>query len=491
MRAAEAMGGLIAGALEVMAEQCTARGARGVVLAAAPLAAALGAEAIRAGGNAFDGAVTAALAETVLLPPKCGLAGDLVALRSSAEDVAPEALLAIGGAPRRLAEVAAAGKLNVTGPLSVGVPGAPAGYDALAALGRLGRRRLAAPATDLAINGFAWAQICTSLALESADLVKTHNETGTVYFPDGIPLQPATLVRLPRMAALIDEWAHLGPALFWGPIGEVMADSVRKRGGVLEATDLHSVEARWEPAARGIINGLLAWATPSPTHGPSLLEATAGATPNDGPGLVWDRVMDAVSKRGHLLGDPSGTSMVSAADDEGNVVIVIHSNSFPRFGSGLVLEEFDLILNNRPGRGFASQPGHPNFPAPGKRPATTLHAWAVAGADGAPGLFGGTPGGENQMPWNAQTIGQIVSGQTDPGRLVVSPRWEWLTGGGVAIEEGFSQAEEAELIARAARVQRVPRWGLRSAQQVLVRPRAGRPVVGAVDPRTGGAGVAV
>ena len=36
--------------------------------------------ALRDGGNAYDAAVAAALAETVLLPPKCGFGGDLVAI---------------------------------------------------------------------------------------------------------------------------------------------------------------------------------------------------------------------------------------------------------------------------------------------------------------------------------------------------------------------------------------------------------------------------
>lgn len=485
------MGGLISGPLEVMAEQCTGRGALGVVLAGAPLAAALGAEAMRAGGNAFDAAVTAALAETVLLPPKCGLGGDLVALRLLPGAKAPDALLAIGGAPRLLAEVALRGQLTTTGPLSVGVPGAPAGYDALASLGLLGRKRLSGPAARLARAGFAWSQICTVLAMESIDLVSTHNHGENAYFPDGRPIPPGTLVRLPRLADLIDEWALRGGELFHGPIGHVVARSVRERGGVLAEEDFEFVRAEWEPSASGHARGWRIWTTPAPTHGQSLLEAVAITNGNDGPSQVWDRVMAAVKRRGDLLNDPSGTSMVSAADATGNLVVIVHSNSFPRFGSGLVVDEFDLILNNRPGRGFASPPGHPNFPAPGKRPATTLHAWAVGDANDRPRLFGGTPGGENQMPWNAQTLRQIFGGETDPGRLVVSPRWEWLPDEGIAIEDGFTKEEVLDLASRATRVVRVPQWGLRSAQQVLVCPEPDTAIVGAVDPRTGGAAVAL
>ena len=475
--------------MAILAEQSTGRGSEGVVLAAAPMAAALGAESLRQGGNAFDAVVTAALAETVLLPPKCGLAGDLVALRLRSGEKEPEALLAIGGAPRRLAKVAERGELEPTGPTSVGVPGAPAGYDLLASEGVLGRSRLAAGAIRLARGGFPWAQICTALAIESADLVERHNPEGTIYFPDGAPFSPGQLVRLPGMANLLDEWVRRGNELFWGGIGEIVAGSVIRRGGILEAGDFRSVKAAWERPATGEIGNRRLWATPAPTHGPSLIEALADAEPGEGAGALWDRIQKVITGRSDLLSDRSGTSMVSAADAAGNMVVVIHSNSFPRFGSGLVVDEFDLILNNRPGRGFTSEAGHPNFPAPGKRPATTLHTWAISDSGGEPQFLGGTPGGENQMPWNAQMLSQIISGEVDPGALVVSPRWELLADGGVGIEEGFEGLED--LRARVPQTKVVPPLDLRCAQQVVARPRAGAVIVGAVDPRTGGAAVGV
>lgn len=482
------MGGRRSGALEVMAEQCTGRGARGVVAAAAPMAAAVGAEAMRQGGNAYDGAVAAALAETVLLPPKCGLAGDLIALCLGPGDDAPTALLAIGGAPRRLAEtVRARGDLPSTGPLSVGVPGAPAGYAALAARGQLGLGRLVAPAAELAAHGFPWAPICTVLAHESRSLVAAHNPGGTIYFPDGEPIEPGEIVRLPGLATVLGELAVRGARLFDGPVGQAVVDAVRARGGVLEQGDFAFAEAEW--AAPGHVSmsaGPELWATPAPTHGPSLLDATEGAAPGDGPAVVLDRVLRAVQRRDAALGDPrgvvAGTSMVSAADAEGRAVVVVHSNSFPRFGSGIVVEGYDLVLANRAGRGFSSVEGHPNFPAPGRRPATTLHAWAAAPPGEPAALLGATPGGVNQMPWNAQALQQVVDGCWDPGLLVTSPRWEWVPATrSVRAEEGLPVAD----------AEPVPAWGLRSAQQVVLRPEPGKAVVAAVDPRTGGAVVAL
>lgn len=255
-------------------------------------------------------------------------------------------------------------------------------------------------------------------------------------------------------------------------------------------------DAEWVPAAEGRMAGRRLWATPAPTHGPSLLDAMGDAAPGDDAGALWDRIQAVIQRRNGALADPrhlaDGTSMVSAADADGNAVVVVHSNSFPRFGSGIVTADYDLVLNNRAGRGFTAEPGHPNGPEPGRRPATTLHAWAWSDEAGGVALLGATPGGENQMPWNAQALSQLVAGEREPGMLVTAPRWEWLPeDGGARVEEGLPPADRRALEARAPSVTEVQRWGLSSAQQVVARPVPGAALIAAADPRTGGAVVAV
>lgn len=478
------------GILEVAAQQATARSPRGVVLAAAPLAAARGADVMRQGGNAYDAVVTAALVETVVLPSKCGIAGDVVAICLSPGNARPQALLAIGPAAQELEQAALDGRMTVTGPMSVGVPGAPAGYSALAARGRLPLDRLVAPAIEIATDGFAWAPINHLLSVESQALVEANNPGPNRFFPGGRPIAPHSVVRLPGLAKLLAQYATRGAALFHSATGEAVARYVSARGGVLRPEDLTRPQAEWSECPSVEIHGRRVWATPAPTHGPALLEAMSGHPGGPTAGVVWDRVQAALGVRAQLH-DRSGTSIVSAADDEGNVVVVIHSNSYPTFGSGLVVAEFDLILNNRAGRGFSPVPKHPNFPRPGRRPATTLHAWAASDRSGHPAFLGGTPGGENQMPWNAQLLAQLLDGEDDPGNLVVAPRWELGTEGTAAVEEGLDQNAVAELEARAGPVRTVRRWGLRTAYQVISVPRAGEATVGAVDPRSGGAAIPV
>jgi gamma-glutamyltranspeptidase/glutathione hydrolase len=128
----------------------------------------------------------------------------------------------------------------------------------------------------------------------------------------------------------------------------------------------------------------------------------------------------------------------------------------------------------------------------GRRPATTLHAWVLADPDGTPRWAGGTPGGANQLPWNAQTLARLLGAEHSPGALVTAPLWEWLPeDDGVRIEAGFSTQDVAKLTAQATRVVAAPQWGCKSAQQVVRVPRTGEAWEAAADPRTVGLAVAV
>ena len=478
--------------LGVIAEQCTGQGANGVVCAAAPLAAQAGATAMREGGNAFDAAVCAALAETVLLPSKCGLGGDLVAIVVRAGASRPEAMLAIGGAPRRLAEVATRGSWSDTGPMSVGPPAAPAGYLALAAAGRLGLDRLAAPAIELATGGFPWATVNHRLSVASVELLRRWNPEGTVYLPGGKPIAAGVLVKLPGLADALASFVERREAFLFGPVGAAILATLAARDGVLESSDFTTGRAESAPCVELGVAARTVWATPDPTHGPTLLAAIADAQPGDEPSTVYRRVLAAVQRGRDRATGASGTSIVSAADREGNCVVVVHSNSYPRYGSGLVVADYDLVLANRAGRGFTPEPGHPNFPVAGRRPATTLHAWAVSDDSGRPRFLGGTPGGDNQVPWNAQLLQGIIDGETALGRLVTASRWEWLpVDDGVRVEAGFEDDAAGALASAAGRSVNVSRWALPCAQQVIAVPEHGHAIVGAADPRTVGLALGV
>lgn len=458
---------------DLLARRSVAAGTLGAVAAGSRTAAGIGLAALLEGGNAFDAVVAACLAETVALPSKCGLAGDVVAIFTRAGDAVPTSLIALGPAAAGLHDAAAARgwEVSATGGLSVGVPGAPAGYDRLAALGRLGLSRLAAPARALAERGIIWSPLSALLARESRQLLDEHQPAGTVYSPATGPVEPGTALRLPGLARLLGEYAEHGAQLFQGRAGEAVVARVVAAGGVLTLADLAPVAVDEAPAFGVDTTVGRLWATNAPTYGRALAEVFGDRDPAT---VTPDLVRDVLARqaRGELMPVGEGTSTVAAVDAEGNSVVVVHSNSFPQFGSGLVVEDLDLVLSNRAGRGFAFEPGHPNAPEPGRRPLTTLHAWATRHTDGW--LLGATPGGEQQVPWNAQLLRHLLPSartEADLGRALVTARWQLTPGGEVRVEGGH-----------------LPPFGARTSH-VLVRSAPGR-ATAAADPRWDGAAVA-
>ncbi|AIJ26134.1 gamma-glutamyltransferase [Amycolatopsis methanolica] len=472
---------------EAAIAQYRATSERAVVTAATPMAADAGVAVLRDGGTVYDAVVAAALVETVMLPPKCGLAGDVVALVKRADAAEPEALLSIGTAPRALAETLATRPLSAVGGLSVGIPGAPAGYRALAERGRMSLARLAAPAIELARDGFAWTEIGAYLTERSVEVLRAQNPDGVVYLPGGQPAAAGTHTKAPGLAEVLERYVAHPEALFADRLGDAVYEAIRRRGGVIERDELDSARAVWSAPATGAAGARRLWATPGPTHGPSLLDAVVASARDCSAGELVACVEAAIAHRVRTYGDRSsggGTSVVTAADRNGDAVVLVHSNSFQRYGSGIVVEPYGLVLSNRPGRGFAATPGHPNFPAAGRRPVTTLHAWAVGLEDGTL-MMGATPGGENQMRWNSQTVTNVLDGVHDPAALVVAPRWGRF-GDRLVVEEGFCAADLVSLRAR-GEFDRAGRHSLRSAQQVLRLPGDHGPLSAGADPRTGAA----
>lgn len=455
----------------LLAEHAAARGRR-VVTAAHPAAGAAGIEMYARGGNAFDAALAACFVETVALPMKCGLAGDVVALaRRAGGDW--RALASIGAGP---AALAAGATLERLGPRSVGVPGAPDGYAALHAAATLPLEALTAPAVRLARDGIAWTRVAVGYVEESRALLEQHNPGGCVYLPDGRVPTVGELRYAEGLARLLERYAALGSALFDEEEGERVAAAVRSRGGFLSCEDLRARPARWLAPARVDLGGRTMIATPRPTHGPALLDAVrravvAGVAPLEA--ALQARAAQRAAGRAAL---DEGTSVVTAADDAGNAVVVVHSNSFPRFGSGVVLED-GLVLSNRPGRGFdlAAPPGAANAPAAGRVPFTTLHAWALPGGDVS--FAGATPGGVNQMPWNLQTVLRVMAGEA-PGDVVTAPRWA------LDEQDRLSLEGDAAVPAGVREYATLEPMSLRSVAQVLRLGEGGLPEA-AADPRTG------
>src|SRR5579871_5551392 len=131
----------------------------GMVAASQPLAAQIGLEMLRKGGNAIDAAIATDAALGLVEPMSCGVGGDLYALVWNAKTQKLYALNASGRSPYRATLALFAGKgltaIPSTGPLSWSVPGCVDGWDQLRQrFGTMTLAQLLEPTIHYADEGF-------------------------------------------------------------------------------------------------------------------------------------------------------------------------------------------------------------------------------------------------------------------------------------------------------------------------------------------------
>ncbi|MDY7105925.1 MAG: gamma-glutamyltransferase [Actinomycetota bacterium] len=392
-------------------------------------------EALRAGGNAFDAVVAAALVDMVGLPAKCGLAGDVAALVVEAGRE-PASLVALGRAPAT--------------PSGLANPAAASGLAVLADRGRLGLDALCAPAVALARRGAAWHPIMATLTHDARDRLRANQPGGSAYTPADGPHRVGDRVVLAGMAELIERFAAAGAGLFAEPdlaaaVSARMAE-VEPGGGERDPTDVH---VEWAPALRGTAAGTTTtWFSPAPTAGPTVAAAVERAA---GSSLV-DAVRDLRPVR-----TTTGTSVVGAVDGDDTAVVVAISNGSPMYGSGVVVPGLDLVLSDR----TRSAAG------PGGLPSMGVAVWAVESERGV--HVGSTPAGIDVIGWHTQLVAHLARGGA-PEEVAARPMFEVRPDGSIKAEVPPDG--------------RVPAW----ADQVVGRLRAGVTIVTGGRP---GAAVAV
>ena len=119
-------------------------------------------------------------------------------------------------------------------------------------------------------------------------------------------------------------------------------------------------------------------------------------------------------------GDFDGTTYLSTADSQGNMVSATPS-SFAGLAQGMVLGDTGIVINCR-GCYFWLDPDNPNALAPRKRPRTTPCTFIIT-KDGKPFMTLGTPGGDSQAQSNLQVFSNIVDFGMDVQEAVSAPRF--------------------------------------------------------------------
>jgi gamma-glutamyltranspeptidase/glutathione hydrolase len=173
------------------------------------------------------------------------------------------------------------------------------------------------------------------------------------------------------------------------------------------------------------------------------------------------RLIDPKRAQDFGAGNPvkGGTIYLTAADESGMMVSFIQSN-YMGFGSGVVIPEWGLSLQNR-GHGFSLEAGSPNRVAPSKRPFHTIipafltkrSLESATASPSPPDGVGSNPvaastpaiepvmsfgvmGGDMQPQGHMQTLVRMLDYRQNPQAACDAPRWRFNLQRRVNLEGG-------------------------------------------------------
>ena len=316
-----------------------------------PATVAAGIEILEDGGNAADAAVAASLASCVSETVMTGLLGGGHAVYFEAASGRVRnldcfvAVPGLGDEPRDAEllhlDVPFGAELvhYAVGPASCGVPGLPAGLEALSREhGRLPWRRLVEPAVRLAREGVDFPP-AHAACLAMLAPVMTMNEGAAIYAPGGELLRAGDRLEQPGLVEALDALADDAAAVYRGAIAAGLLALSAERGGLLTRADFDAYEPHWnDPVEVGYTGGRLVT-----RGGLSAIPETVPRLPRLYGLGETERVLallDAFGTPTDLQGD---TTNVSVVDRDGNSCAFTSSLGL---GSGDFIPGLDLHLNS-------------------------------------------------------------------------------------------------------------------------------------------------
>lgn len=538
---------LLAGVVILLAVAPPAQVGPAMVAADHLLASQAGAEVLARGGNAADAAVAAALCAGVVQPAGSGLGGGGFAVGADQgevrfaldfREVAPASATAdmyVG------ADGAVDPQASRVGGAAVAVPGEPIGLAKLVQdHGRLSLSAVARPAVRHARQGFVvGAHLARSLSRTTLPSIRELFAVRSRVAARG------DRVRRPALARALGAWAsQAGRSMHRGRGAGALVRAVAPSGGGLSEADLASYETKTRGPLVGSYRGFTVVTMPPPSSGGvallqllSVLEGwdlqSLGHNSSDYVHLLAEAMKHVYADRAHHLGDPdfvtvpverllsaqrtsdiaraiwpgrtfapevygpliappvdAGTQHISALDRSG-FAVALTTTINTSFGSGVVVPELGIILNNQmddfsAGPGAANAYGlvgsEANAIAPGKRPLSSMTPTTVLDADGRPVLVIGASGGSTIISATLQVMLNVLDFGMDPQTAVSLPRMhhQWLPNT-LWLETEYPDDVVRALTARGHEVTVQP--GFSSVQVVQ---RHGASTVGGSDPRKGG-----
>ena len=452
----------------------------GVVATSQPLAAQIGLDVLKKGGNAIDAAIAANAAIGLVEPMSCGIGGDLFAIIWDAKTQKLYGLDASGRAPFKANRQFFADRNHVdiptTGPLSWSVPGCVDGWAAMhQRFGSVPLEQLLEPSIRYAEGGFPVSEVIAGSWASSATGLASHPDSAKTYLIDGKAPEVGQLFKNPYLGKTYREIAKNGRDAFYkGRIAQEIVAFSDKNGGLFSLKDFEAHKPNWIDPVSTTYRGHQVWQMPPPGQGIAVLQMlnvleaynlkNMGPTSPDwwhlfleakklayadrarhyaDPAFAKVPTLDLISKpyadkRRALIdlqkampktdpGDPklgkADTIYLTVVDKDRNCVSLIQSNYFG-FGSGLVPGDLGFALQNR-GCLFALDPDHPNRLEPHKRPFHTIIP-AFVTRDGKPFFVFGVMGGDMQPQGQVEVLVNLIDFEMNVQAAGDAPRLEHI-----------------------------------------------------------------
>jgi gamma-glutamyltranspeptidase/glutathione hydrolase len=248
----------------------------GMVAAQEKIAAQVGADILKSGGNAVDAAVAVGFALAVTHPQAGNIGGGGFMLISLAggkkiaidyRETAPAAatrdmfLDDRGNVDREKARYSRA---------SAGVPGTVAGLlHALEHYGTMPRERVMAPAIKLAEEGFPVPYgLAYAFSKSRERFANDSSAAATFEHPDGEPYKMGEVFRQPVLAKTLRAISDQGASGFYeGPVAGMIAAEMKKGGGLITLEDLKKYRPVEREPVRGTYHGYEIVSMPPPSSG--------------------------------------------------------------------------------------------------------------------------------------------------------------------------------------------------------------------------------
>jgi gamma-glutamyltranspeptidase / glutathione hydrolase len=472
-----------------------------------PLATLAALDALRAGGNAMDAAVTAAAVQAVVEPQSTGIGGDCFALFCPGGNLPVMAFNGSGRAPAAATvdwfRERGIDRIPLHGPHAVTVPGA---IDAWCRLlqdhGRKGIDAALAPAIRYAEDGYVvHDRVAFDWAI-SLETLGSDPNTARMFLDRGQALKAGDRHRQPELAETLRIIARQGRDGFYqGAVADDLVGRLRALGGLHTLEDFAATRGDYVAPVSSTYRGHQIHQMPPNNQGLTALvmlnilsgfdlasldpfgaerlhlEVEAGRLAYRERDLRIgdmehatvpveelisprhaDRLRAAINAAHAMTNLPpmalemSDTVYISVVDRDRNAVSFINS-TYHSFGSGVVGPKTGVILQNR-GRSFRLDPAHPNCIAPRKRPMHTIMP-GMATKDGRAVMPFGVMGGDYQPFGHTHLLTNMLDYGMDPQAALDGPRL-FCEAGTVGVESGISASLRRDLKRRGHRVAQLP-----------------------------------